>query len=118
MSSKIDFSVIGRNIRKFREEAGLLQAKFAETVGISTTHLSNIENGAPVSLSTLIDISRALHVDANSIIGSNLPYAMQLARDEKLLTHLSEINDEDLTRSVELMRWILEWKKAYKSDKE
>ena len=116
MSSNIDFSVIGRNIRKFREGAGLLQAKFAEDVGISTTHLSNIENGAPVSLSTLIDISRELHVDANSITGSNIPYAMQLARDEKLLRHLSEINTADLERSVELMQWIIEWQKAYKQD--
>ncbi len=103
MGSKIDFSVIGRNISKFRKGAGLLQAKFAEDMGISTTHLSNIENGVPVSLSTLIDISRALHVDANSIIGSNIPYAMQLARDEKLLRHFSEINEADLERSVELM---------------
>ena len=41
---------------------------------------------------------------------------MQLARDEKLLRHLSEINTADLERSVELMQWIIEWQKAYKQD--
>lgn len=115
MGSNIDFAVIGRNIRRFRERADLPQTRFAEAVGISTTHLSNIENGAPVSLSTLIDISRTLHVDANSIIGSNIPYSTQLARDERLLHHLSEINTDELERSVELMQWIIEWQKAYKS---
>lgn len=116
MGSKIDYSVIGWNIRKFREGSGLPQAKFAEDVGISTTHLSNIENSVPVSLSTLIDISRALHVDTNSIKGSNIPYAIQLARDEKLFRHFSEINTADLERSVERMQGIIDWQKAYKQN--
>lgn len=36
---------VGKNIRRFREEAGLTQESMAERLGFSTSHIANIEGG-------------------------------------------------------------------------
>ena len=62
-----EFKMIGLNIAYFRKLKGISQMKLAETIGISRTHMSNIE--APnmptsVSLETLMDIADALDIPA------------------------------------------------------
>ncbi len=36
---------LGKNVRRFREEAGLTQEALAEKLGFSTSHIANIEGG-------------------------------------------------------------------------
>ncbi len=62
-----EFKMIGLNIAYFRKLKGISQMKLAETIGISRTHMSNIE--APnmptsISLETLMDIADALDIPA------------------------------------------------------
>lgn len=50
----------GTRIRELREDAGLMQATFAESIGISVTYLSRIETGertnpSPVVLKAIAD---------------------------------------------------------------
>ena len=40
----MDYYKIGQRIRKFRKAQGISQEQLAEKVGISTTHMSHIEN--------------------------------------------------------------------------
>ncbi len=59
------YKMIGLNIAYYRKLAGLSQLQLAEMVGISRTHMSNIE--APnmptsVSLETLMDIADSLNI--------------------------------------------------------
>jgi len=58
------------NIAFFRRKKGLTQEKLAEIIGISRTHMSNIEavnvEKLP-SLEVLIDIVDALDVDFNKL---------------------------------------------------
>src|SRR5262245_14023311 len=52
---------IGASVRRRRIEAGILQARLADVVGISASHLSRFERGRrDVSLRTLDAIVRAL----------------------------------------------------------
>ena len=66
-----EYKMIGLNIAYYRKLAGLSQLQLAEIVGISRTHMSNIE--APnmptsISLETLMDIADALQVPASSLL--------------------------------------------------
>lgn len=71
-----EYKMIGLNIAYYRKLAGLSQLQLAETVGISRTHISNIEApNIPTSLSleTLMDIADALGV---------APYTLLVFRPE------------------------------------
>lgn len=67
----LEFKMIGLNIAYYRKLSGMSQLQLAETVGISRTHMSNIE--APnmptsISLETLLDIADALNIPASSLL--------------------------------------------------
>ncbi len=62
---------IGLNIAYFRKLKGMSQLQLAEAIGVSRTHLSNIE--APnmitsISLDKLLDIADALDINANELL--------------------------------------------------
>ena len=66
-----EYKMIGLNIAYYRKLAGLSQLQLAEKVGISRTHMSNIE--APnmptsISLETLMDIADALNTPASTLL--------------------------------------------------
>lgn len=66
-----EYKMIGLNIAYYRKLKGLSQIKLAESVGLSRTHISNIE--APnmpttISLDALLDIADALGVPAKKLI--------------------------------------------------
>lgn len=66
-----EYKMIGLNIAYYRKLAGLSQLQLAENIGISRTHMSNIE--APnmptsISLETLMDIADALNVTASTLL--------------------------------------------------
>jgi transcriptional regulator with XRE-family HTH domain len=68
------YKMIGLNISYYRKLSGLSQLQLAETIGISRTHMSNIE--APnmptsISLDTLMDIADALNVPVNLLLTFN-----------------------------------------------
>lgn len=65
-----EYKKLGLNIAYYRKLKGLSQLQLAEAVGISRTHISNIE--APnmptsISLETLMDIADALEVPAEAL---------------------------------------------------
>lgn len=66
-----EYKMIGLNIAYYRKLAGFSQLQLAEKIGISRTHMSNIE--APnmptsISLETLMDIADALDVNASTLL--------------------------------------------------
>ncbi|MCD8078397.1 MAG: helix-turn-helix domain-containing protein [Lachnospiraceae bacterium] len=68
---QLEYKLIGLNIAYYRKLKGLTQLQLAESVGISRTHMSNIE--APnmptsISLETLLDIADALNIPAARLL--------------------------------------------------
>ena len=66
-----EYKMLGLNIAYYRKLAGLSQLQLAEEIGISRTHMSNIE--APnmptsISLETLMDIAVALNVPVHALL--------------------------------------------------
>lgn len=65
----MDYSSIGKNIRKFRLERKLTQAALSEQSYITPNYLGLIERGEKVpSLGTLVHIINALDVSADVIL--------------------------------------------------
>lgn len=58
-----EYKKLGLNIAYYRKERGLSQMQLAETVDISRTHISRIENNdCAVSLDAIFSIAKALRV--------------------------------------------------------
>lgn len=54
-------TVVGRNIRSYREAAGLSQDELAHRAAIHTTYLSGVENGhRNITLNVLARLAKAL----------------------------------------------------------
>ena len=66
-----EYKMIGLNIAYYRKLAGLSQLQLAEDIGISRTHMSNIEApnmSTSISLETLMEIADALNVPASALL--------------------------------------------------
>ncbi len=62
----INYVDIGKRIRQERCNRNFTQEKLAEKIGISVTHMSNIENAnTKLSLPVLIDIANVLDCDSD-----------------------------------------------------
>lgn len=70
MTGRKDFNVlVGANIKREREKAGLTQDQFSEMLGIGSKSLSSIERGVVgISLTTLLKICDILRISANVLL--------------------------------------------------
>lgn len=61
--------IIGRNIKQVRSLEGISQEKLAELIGKSSHFISLLERGqSGLSVSTVIDICKALNTDPNTLL--------------------------------------------------
>ena len=92
----LDYSLIGKRIRKRRKQLKLTQEKVAECVEISNQHLSNIE--------------RAISIPSTEVI-MRLAIALETTPDEFLVGAVKHSGDEERWRAVaELLRGLDEEK--------
>ncbi len=65
--------IIGNNIKKIRNKEKISQERLAELIGKSAHFISLLERGeSGLSVSTLLDICKALDTDTNSIFVGTL----------------------------------------------
>lgn len=65
--------IIGNNIKKIRNKEKISQERLAELIGKSAHFISLLERGeSGLSVSTLLDICKALDTDTNSIFAGTL----------------------------------------------
>ena len=86
----IDYYAIGQRIRQIRKARGLSQDQLAEQVGISTVHVSHIENAnTKLSLPVFVRLTEVLQVPADELLQGAAPvrrlYYPYVA-DRKMLT--------------------------------
>jgi len=86
-------AVLSRNIKRFRNRLGLSQLHLALELGISTTFLSDIENGKKwVSAQTLTHIAKALKIDVYELFKPE-----QTVRDDVFAAVAKYLDDVDET---------------------
>ncbi len=70
---------IGNRIKETRKSKGISQAELADSIGVSLTYMSCIENGKKaMSIDKLIKITEKLQVSADWILRSEIPEVKQI----------------------------------------
>lgn len=81
----IDYYAIGQRIRQIRKARGLSQDQLAEQVGISTVHVSHIENAnTKLSLPVFVRLTEVLQVPADELLQGAVPVRRQQAEEDIL----------------------------------
>lgn len=94
---KIDYSAVGKRIKKERKARGLTQEKLAELTGLSTAHIGKVEvASSEPSLQTLVDIANALNTSVDNFLSGNVSYPdVYLRKDIEEL--LDGVTPQELT---------------------
>lgn len=72
----MDYTMLGRRIRRYRIEKHLTQEQLAEMADVSASFLGHIERGTRVaSLETLMKLCAVLEVTPNDLLGDDLAAA-------------------------------------------
>ncbi len=83
----MDEKALGKQIKKYRKKIGYIQEQLAMQVNKSTIFISYIERGKKFpSLTTLIEISNALDISLDMLVGNNV--------NSNLTANLCYINDK------------------------
>ncbi len=73
MRQPYDKKAVGNRIREARINSGLTQEALSNSIDVSVSHISGIENGSVnFSLPTLIAIANALNVTTDSLLYDNV----------------------------------------------
>ncbi len=73
---ELNYKAIGKRIKISRIKSDLTQERLAEIVGVSPSHMSNIETGTTrVSLTTIVAIANALYVTVDELLCDSLAAA-------------------------------------------
>ena len=102
----MDAIAVGRRIKAAREVKHMTQEKLAETIDLSTDHISVIERGVKVPrLDTFVAIANALEVSADDLLIDVVDHAAQ--------HQISELGEELASVPVEQQRRILNAIRAF-----
>lgn len=79
----INYTSLGSRIKKARKLRGLTQEQLAERTNLSTTHISNIENGNAVpSLQAVVDIANALSTTIDPLLCDSIDQSKSVYETE------------------------------------
>ena len=101
---ELDYKAIGKRVKLARKRMGMTQEALAESAGISTTHMSNIETGyTKVSLQTTVSLANALGVTVDSLLCDNVRSAKEIFSQE-IQTLVSDCNDYEIRMIADFVK--------------
>ena len=105
---ELDYKAIGKRIKIARINRDLTQEALADRVGLSPSHMSNIETGTTrVSLTTIVNLANALGVTVDGLLCDNLAHARpQLGADIQEV--LEDCDDAELRLVRDVSRAVVE----------
>ena len=72
----LDYKAIGKRIKIARINADMTQERLSDLLGISPSHMSNIETGTThVSLTTMVKLANALGVSLDDLLCDSVTHA-------------------------------------------
>ena len=87
---EIDYTAIGKRVKKFRKSRRLSQEQLAELLDISVPHMSNIENGkTKFSFQLFVDLADKLEISSDILL-----YGGIITKEAVRRTILQEINEQ------------------------
>lgn len=99
--------IVGKNIKQIRLLKGLSQENLASDLQKSINFISLLENGKTgLSIQTIIDICKALDVDANSIFAGVIN-AANVKTDSFIINSLDLFDENDKAIVTDLITYIM-----------
>lgn len=110
---KRNLSEVGTRIKKARKSQGVSQVELADKLGISVSHMSNIENGKiNVGLDIFIDITEALNISADWLLNGTTESTAPVP--EQAIQLFADCTDSEIQTLLNVAR---EVKKSLRSQK-
>lgn len=105
---ELDYKAIGKRGKIARIKAEMTQEQLAERIGISPTHLSNIETGTThVSLMVIVKLANALSVTVDDLLCDSLVKATpQIERD--IADLLKDCNEYEIRMVRDISQALIE----------
>ena len=89
----VDYKAIGKRIKIFRVQHSITQEKLAEKAGLSTQHMSNVENGnTKSSLPTIVRIANALSTTVDELLCDSVLHS-KVAFSKNIATLLKDCSE-------------------------
>ena len=105
----MDLTSIGRNIRKYRKEKGMMQDTLAEMTDLSANYIGMIERGEKIpALPTLIKIANALEISADPLLCDVLN-AQGTIKSSILSDSISNLPKKEQQRIFAVMETMIEY---------
>lgn len=110
----MDYALLGKNIRIYREAKGMTQERLAELAELSVKHVSKIELGKiNFKVETLIKIANALDVAADALLVDLLTHPEDIYT-VLINRHLKKMSSEERARFL----WFIEKSKEFEIRKD
>jgi transcriptional regulator with XRE-family HTH domain len=101
---ELNYTLIGERVRIERIEKGLTQQQLAEKAGLTSTHISHIENAnTKVSLPSIIQVANALPVSIATLLCDNL-IESRVEFEKDIADILKDCNKLELRMIAEVAR--------------
>lgn len=65
---KLKLKMLGHNLKRVREDAGLNQTALADLAGVSRETVSNVERGNPSSIVVLFRLAKVLSISVEELL--------------------------------------------------
>ena len=105
----LDYTLIGKRIKRRRKELGLTQARVEEKADLSLKYMSNIERGVSIpSTEVIMRIALALDTTPDEFLVGTAKY-----RDEEwksVAELLKGMNEKQLVLAKSLLVWLMDQK--------
>ena len=112
---KLDYTELGKRIKKLRQEKDIPQHQIAEEVGIEPSNISHIERAVTKpSLATLVGIANALGVTLDDLVCDSLPAERYVFYGEAVDT-LKDCNPYELRVLIDSLKALKETLRARKN---
>ena len=100
----LNYHIIGKRIRNYRQQRNLSQNSVAERIEKSATYISYIESGLKhPSLETLVDLANLLGVTTDMLLGENLEHT-RLVMEVEYQQILHDCTDQEKRFLLEATR--------------
>lgn len=100
----IDYMILGRNIKYYRNQKKLTQEQLAERVNLSLGFISQVERGVTsMSLDTLVDVCNSLDCSAGDIL-DNVQISSERKPSEDFLALYEQLSKKDQTLFYHMLK--------------
>lgn len=102
MEKQVDYKAVGMRIKTFRLKNNIYQTELAKSIGVSQTHMSNIESGrAGLTLENLVKMTNIFHCSIDAIV-----FGDEDAPKSAPATSLENFTMQDIIQALQMLKSI------------